>query len=86
MSERAAGDGGQAPRRVHPVIDVLVDAGFTIKQCTRVLNVSSQGYYAYRRRPISPAMMRREWLTALTKEVTSPLAAPTALDPFTPSW
>jgi transposase InsO family protein len=51
------------------VIDTLVDAGFTVKQCTRVLNVSSQGYYAYRRRPLSPTKMRREWLTALIKEV-----------------
>lgn len=51
------------------MIDVLVDAGFSIKQCTRVLNVSSQSYYSYRRRPLSPTMMRREWLTALIKEV-----------------
>ncbi len=51
------------------MIDTLVDAGFTVKQCTRVLNVSSQGYYAYRRRPLSPTKMRREWLTALIKEV-----------------
>ncbi len=34
-----------------------------------MLNVSSQSYYAYRRRPLSPTMMRREWLTALIKEV-----------------
>ena len=51
------------------MIDVLVDAGFTVKQCTRVLNVSSQSYYAARSRPMSPTMMRREWLTALIKEV-----------------
>jgi putative transposase len=51
------------------VIDVLVDAGFQIKQCCRTLGVSSQGYYAYRRRPMSPTMMRREWLTALIKEI-----------------
>ena len=51
------------------MIDVLVDAGFTVQQCYRVPNASSQGYYAYRRRPMSPTKMRREWLTALIKEV-----------------
>ena len=51
------------------MIDVLVDAGFTVQQCCRVLNVSSQGYYDYLRRPMSPTTMRREWLTALIKEV-----------------
>ena len=51
------------------MIDLLVDAGFTVQQCCRVLNVSSQGYYDYRRRPMSPTMMRREWLTALIREV-----------------
>ncbi len=51
------------------MIDTLVDAGFTVQQCCRVLNVSSQGYYDYLRRPMSPTKMRREWLTALIKEV-----------------
>ena len=51
------------------MIDTLVDAGFSVQQCSRVLEVSSQGYYDFRRRPISPTMMRREWLTALIKEV-----------------
>ena len=51
------------------MIDTLVDAGFTVQQCCRVLGVSSQGYYDYRRRPMSPTMMRREWLTALIREV-----------------
>lgn len=51
------------------MIDTLVDAGFTVQQCCRVLNVSSQGYYDYRRRPLSPTKIRREWLTALIKEV-----------------
>ena len=51
------------------MIDTLVDAGSTVKQCTRVLNVSTQGYYAYRRRPLSPTKMRREWLAALIREV-----------------
>ncbi len=51
------------------MIDVLVDAGITVQQCCRVLNVSSQDYCDYLRRPMSPTKMRREWLTALIKEV-----------------
>jgi putative transposase len=51
------------------VIDVLVDAGFKVKQSCRVLGVSSGGYYKYRHRPMSPTKLRREWLTALIKEV-----------------
>jgi putative transposase len=50
------------------VIDVLADAGFSVQHCCAVLGVSSQGYYAYRRRPLSPTKMRREWLTALIAE------------------
>ena len=51
------------------MIDVLVDAGFKTKQSCRVLGVSSGGYYKYRNRPMPPAKLRREWLTALIKEV-----------------
>jgi putative transposase len=51
------------------VIDVLVESGFSVKRCCLVLGVSSQGYYAYRRRPMSPTKMRREWLLALIREV-----------------
>ena len=51
------------------MIDVLVDAGFPVKRCCTVLGVSTQGYYLYRRRPMSATMMRRVWLTALIKEV-----------------
>ena len=47
------------------MIDTLVDAGFSVKICCRVLGVSRQGYYRYQRRPMSATMMRREWLTAL---------------------
>lgn len=56
-------------QRIHLVIDVLVDAGFNVRQCCRILQVSPQGYYAYRRRPMSPAKIRRVWLTSIIKEV-----------------
>ena len=39
-----------------------------MKQCCRVLGVSSAGYYMYRKRPLSPTKMRREWLMALIKK------------------
>ncbi len=51
------------------MIDALLDAGFTTKRVCHVLGVSRQGYYAYRRRPMSPTAMRREWLTALITQV-----------------
>jgi putative transposase len=51
------------------VIDVLVDAGCSVQRCCAVLGVTPQGYYAYRRRPLAPTKMRREWLTALIREV-----------------
>jgi len=51
------------------VIDVLVGSGFSVQGCCQVLGVSSQGYYAYSRRPLSPTKMRREWLTALIQKV-----------------
>lgn len=51
------------------MIDNLVDAGFSVKVCCKVLGVSRQGYYRYRQRPMSPTMMRREWLTALITQV-----------------
>jgi len=35
------------------VINTLVDAGFSVKLCCRVLGVSRQGYYRYQRRPMS---------------------------------
>jgi putative transposase len=60
------------------VIDVLTDAGFSVQRCCAVLGVSSQGYYAYRRRPRSPTKMRREWLTALIAEVHSDSRVPMA--------
>ncbi len=51
------------------MIDVLVGAGFPVRTCCKVLGVSSQGYYRYRRRPMSRTMMRREWLTAVIREI-----------------
>jgi transposase InsO family protein len=40
-----------------------------VKVCTRVLGVSSPGYYKYRKRPLSRTQMRRQWLTGLIREV-----------------
>ena len=51
------------------MIDVLVETGFSVNRCCAVLGVTSQGYYAYRTRPMSPTKMRREWLTALIREI-----------------
>jgi putative transposase len=53
------------------VIDVLVGAGFKVSQSCRVLGVTGPGYYKYRHRPLAPTKMRREWLTALIREVHS---------------
>ena len=50
-------------------IDVLVWDGYRVKQCTRVLGVSSQGYYKYRLRPLAPTKMRREWLTGIIRDI-----------------
>ena len=62
-------------------IDVLVSDGYRVKQRTRVLGVSSQGYYKYRLRPLAPTKMRREWLTGtfrrqISKSQSLPLPAP----------
>ena len=51
------------------MIDTLVDAGFSVKKCCEVLGVSSAGYYLAKTRPMSPTMIRREWLTGLIREV-----------------
>lgn len=51
------------------MIDALVDSGFTAKRAYHVLGVSRQGYYAHRRRPMSLTMRRREWLTAVIRQV-----------------
>lgn len=51
------------------MIDVLADTGFPVNTCCRVLGVSRQGYYRYKRRPTSATQLRREWLTGLINEV-----------------
>ncbi len=51
------------------MIDRLVDAGAPVEVCCRLLGVSRQGYYRYRRRPTSNTQLRRLWLTGLIREI-----------------
>ena len=51
------------------MIDGLVETGHRAKLCCRLLGVSSPGYYKYKKRPMSPTQMRRQWLTGLIREV-----------------
>ncbi|MFF0991636.1 IS3 family transposase [Kocuria nitroreducens] len=60
---------GVLPKRAHPVIDRLVDAGAPVHTCCRILGVSRQGYYRYRKRPTSSTELRRRWLTGLIREI-----------------
>ena len=50
------------------MIDTLVGIGFKVKRCCEVLGVSSAGYYLARTRPMSPTMIRREWLSGVIRE------------------
>jgi len=51
------------------MIDALVEDGHRAKVCCRLLEVSSPGYYKYKKRPLAPTQMRRQWLTGLIREV-----------------
>jgi len=51
------------------VIDRLADTGIPVDRCCRVLGVSRQGYYRYKRRATSATQLRRQWLTGLIREV-----------------
>lgn len=51
------------------MINALIDTGLTTQGECRVLGVLHQGRYHYRRRAMSLKMMRREWLTALIRQV-----------------
>ena len=57
------------PKKAHPVIDRLVDAGAPVGVCCRLLGVSRQGYYRYLKRPTSSTQLRRLWLTGLIREI-----------------
>ena len=57
------------PKRIHPVVDRLIESGYRAKLCCRLLGVSSPGYYKYKNRALSPTQMRRLWLTGLIGEV-----------------
>jgi len=61
--------GRRRPKRAHPVINRLVDAGAPVQVCCRLLGVSRQGYYRYRKRPTSSTQLRRLWLTGLIREI-----------------
>ncbi len=51
------------------MIDRLVDAGAPVDTCCRMLGVSRQGYYRYRKRPTSATELRRRWLIGLIREI-----------------
>ncbi len=51
------------------MIDTLTDAGFSVQRCCAVLGATPQDHHAYRRRPLSPTQMRRQWLSALISEI-----------------
>lgn len=51
------------------MIDRLADAGMPVDVACRTLGVSRQGYYRYKRRPLSATQMRRQWLTGLIREI-----------------
>lgn len=51
------------------MIDTLVDSGYPVKVCCRLLGVSSPGYYRYKHRPIAARTIRRQRLTGLIREV-----------------
>lgn len=51
------------------MIDRLVDAGAPVETCCRLLGVSRQGYYRYRKRATSSTELRRRWLTGLIREI-----------------
>ncbi len=51
------------------MIDILVETGHRAKRCCRLLGVSSPGYHKYKKQPLSPTLMRRQWLTGLIREI-----------------
>lgn len=51
------------------MIAVLAKRGLSVKDCCRVLDISTSGFYDWRDRAASPTALRREWLTGLIGEI-----------------
>ncbi len=51
------------------MIHRLLDAGMPVEKCCKVLGVSGQGYYLYKRRLASATQLRRQLLTGLIREI-----------------
>lgn len=56
-------------KRIHPVIDRLVDAGLPPKVCCRIFGLSSPGSCRHWQRPLSRTQLRRQWRAGLIREV-----------------
>lgn len=68
------------------MIDRLTDAGTPVDAACRLLGVSRQGYYGYKRRPLSAPQMRRRWLTGVIREIhVASRATPTGTGACTPN-
>lgn len=47
----------------------MTQKGAPVATCCRLMGVSRQGYYPYRKRPTSTTQLRRQWLTGLIREI-----------------
>lgn len=51
------------------MIDRLVDAEAPVDRCCKVLGITRQNYYKYKRTSSTPTQLGRQWLTGLISEV-----------------